>query len=315
MKELNEEDVNLLPSSDPVVPSFKGKLNLASYTFSPKVGIQSPRSSPRRSPRVIKSEPDIEQPQPQREVKLEPGIISPVRTTPKRKLSTNLTPSPSPRKKSRSPSGYAPPSTYAHLPQLQDVFAPNLLCIFIGLNPGITTATSGHAYAHPSNLFWKLLHSSGCTTRRLHPSEDGLLPSEWGLGNTNIVARPTRNGNELSKKEMDESVHVLEEKIARWKPEAVCVVGKSIWESVWRVRHGRALRKEEFRYGWQEEGERMGKSEEWEGARVFVACSTSGLAASLFPAEKERIWRELGVWVEKRREEIDGVKVEEQEQL
>jgi TDG/mug DNA glycosylase family protein len=42
---------------------------------------------------------------------------------------------------------------------------------------------------------------------------------------------------------------------------------------------------------------------EWKGARVFVACSTSGLAATLKPPEKEKIWRELGEWVEKRREE------------
>jgi TDG/mug DNA glycosylase family protein len=34
------------------------------------------------------------------------------------------------------------------------------------------------------------------------------------------------------------------------------------------------------------------------------------LAASLLPAEKERIWRELGVWVEKRREERSRTKVE-----
>jgi len=113
---------------------------------------------------------------------------------------------------------------------------------------------------------------------------------------------------------MDESVSVLEGKVRKFKPEVVCIVGKGIWESIWRVRDGggKKMRKEEFRYGWQEEGERMGKCEGWEGARVFVACSTSGLAASLLPAEKERIWRELGVWVEKRREERDGVKIEEQ---
>lgn len=129
------------------------------------------------------------------------------------------------------------------------------------------------------------------------------------------MARPTRNGSELSKKEMDESVHVLEEKIRKFKPESVCVVGKSIWESIWRVRYGRKIRKEEFRYGWQEEGENMGvgveKGEEkWVGARVFVASSTSGLAATLLPAEKERIWRELGVWVEKRRSERAAVEAE-----
>jgi thymine-DNA glycosylase len=211
-------------------------------------------------------------------------------------------------KKSRTPASYAPPSKYAHLPLLPDVIIPNLICIFVGLNPGIETATRGHAYAHPSNLFWKLLHSSGCTTRRCRPEEDGDLPRLFLLGNTNIVERPTRNGAELSKSEMDASVKALEEKIRRFRPEAVCMVGKSIWESVWRVRHGRPIRKEEFSYGWQDEGENMGyglgdDGVEWKGARVFAATSTSGLAATLSPAEKERIWRDLGVWIEQRREE------------
>jgi TDG/mug DNA glycosylase family protein len=112
---------------------------------------------------------------------------------------------------------------------------------------------------------------------------------------------------------MDESVSVLEEKVRMFKPEAVCIVGKSIWESIWRVRHGggRKIRKEDFRYGWQDEERNMGREVGgWEGAKVFVACSTSGLAASLLPAEKEKIWRELGVWVEKRREERSSNKVE-----
>jgi thymine-DNA glycosylase len=62
---------------------------------------------------------------------------------------------PSPKKRSRTSNGYAPPSTYAHLPELPDVVAPNLLILFVGLNPGLQTARTGHAYAHPSNLFWK----------------------------------------------------------------------------------------------------------------------------------------------------------------
>src|ERR1700760_4062409 len=42
-------------------------------------------------------------------------------------------------KKSRHSKGYAPPSTYAHLKGLTDTITPNLLCLFIGLNPGIQT--------------------------------------------------------------------------------------------------------------------------------------------------------------------------------
>lgn len=106
---------------------------------------------------------------------------------------------------------------------------------------------------------------------------------------------------------MDASVKVLEDKIRRYKPEAVCIVGKSIWESIWRVQHERAIKKDEFKYGWQDEGENMGVITEedgkWDGAKVFVATSTSGLAATPSFPEKERIWRELGVWVEQRRSE------------
>ena len=210
-----------------------------------------------------------------------------------------------PKKPKRSPSGYAPPSKYAHIPNLLvDKIVPNLICLFIGVNPGIRTATTGHAYSHPSNLFWKLLHSSGCTPRRCAPKEDVDLPQLYGLGNTNIVTRTTKDASELSKAEMDAGVDVLEEKIRKWKPEAVAIVGKGIWESVWRVKHGRAIKKEEFRYGWQEE--RWGVENGWEGARVFVTTTTSGLAAGMGLHEKEEVWRGLGEWVERRRAEREG---------
>jgi TDG/mug DNA glycosylase family protein len=304
LEEVKQENLPESSDLDPQPPSFKGKFNIASYAFSPnpvvKTALASP--SPRRSPLKYQASP---------ETAIESSPTP--KATLKRKSNSTLTPSPSPKKKSRSPSGYRPPSTYAHLPELQDVLAPNLICIFVGLNPGIQTAVQGHAYAHPSNLFWKLLHSSGCTSRRCAPSEDGDLPRLFELGNTNIVSRPTRNGSELSKGEMDESVHVLEEKIRKYKPEAVCIVGKSIWESIWRVRHGggKKMKKEEFRYGWQDEERNMAREVgAWEGAKVFVACSTSGLAATLLPAEKEKIWRELGAWVEERRGERSSNKVQ-----
>ena len=284
---VKEDETGVLVRFTSAPASFKGKLNLTDYTFSPKQNKVSNSPQPQR---VLRSSSAAI-----------PTALSP-RSSSKRK-SNSLEPPPS-RKKSRSPSGYAPPSTYAHLPELRDTLECNLICVFIGLNPGVHTARSGHAYAHPSNLFWKLLHSSGCTTRRCRPEEDGDLPRLFRLGNTNIVSRPTKNGSELSKAEMDASVQMLEKKVQAFRPEAVCIVGKSIWESIWRVRHRKSIKKEEFRYGWQDDGERMGLGDaDWEGARVFVATSTSGLAASLLPAEKERIWRELGVWVEQRRAE------------
>ena len=163
------------------------------------------------------------------------------------------------------------------------------------------------------------MHSSGCTPRLCRPEEDGDMPRLYELGLTNIVSRPTKEGNELSKKEMDESVEELEMKIALYRPEAVAIVGKSIWESIWRVKHGKAIRKEEFKYGWQDERERMGKvkggEQKWAGARAFVATTTSGLAAGMKLPEKQEIWRGLGEWVERRRSERAKLATETESEL
>ena len=134
------------------------------------------------------------------------------------------------------------------------------------------------------------------------------------MGNTNIVSRPSKDTAELSKEEMSQGTADLDLKCLEFKPEAVCIVGKSIWEAIWRYRHGRNLKKTEFHYGWQDEENNLGKSKEgkedrdangdvWQGSKVFVATATSGLAASLKPAEKEAIWKPFGEWVQKRREE------------
>ncbi|KAI1844582.1 hypothetical protein JX266_009255 [Neoarthrinium moseri] len=316
-------------SASTSTPSFNGRLKLHEFMYSkpeggstsvrrsPRLAIPlsttaSPSSSPSKTPSASPARATKRKQGPQSEVYTEEASSQLSATTRGTRNSSSTTPSPK-KKRNRVKTGYAPPSTYAHLPHLVDVLAPDLLILFVGLNPGLQTARSGHAYAHPSNLFWKLLYSSGITPVPCRAEEDRTLPARFALGNTNIVARPSRNGAELSKAEMDEGVAVLEAKIRTWRPEVVCVVGKSIWESVWRVRKGKAISKAEFSYGWQHERENMGvvRAHEGEGkdgtrfagARVFVATSTSGLAASLRPEEKARIWKELGDWCVKRREE------------
>ncbi|KAL4932047.1 mismatch-specific DNA-glycosylase [Aspergillus undulatus] len=247
----------------------------------------SPVSTPTLSGRITRSK--------SRSITASPSLAS---TSPSR----SATPS-TPRGRSRSAGRrqtFSPSSLPTSL--LRDTIPPNLTLLLVGVNPGILTGTTGFAYAHPSNLFWKLLHWSGITTARHPPSDTYKLPELYNIGNTNIVERATRDASMLSKAEMDAGVPILEAKVAEKKPECVCLVGKSIWESVWRARKGRAIKKEEFRYGWQDEEENMGKSEGWEGARVFVATTTSGLAAGMSMAEKQAVWNELGAWVVERRQ-------------
>jgi TDG/mug DNA glycosylase family protein len=214
------------------------------------------------------------------------------------------TTAPSPKRKRTTPSPQIHPTApgpSAAESLLVDTIPPNLVLLLVGVNPGIMTGITGYAYAHPSNLFWKLLHSSGITSTRHKPADTYKLPALYSVGNTNIVERPTRDASMLRRAEMDAGVPILEAKIAAQRPEVVGLVGKSIWEAVWRVRKGRGIRKEEFRYGWQEE--KMGITDEWEGAKVFVTTTTSGLAAGMKPAEKEAVWAELGDWVVRRRRE------------
>ncbi|KAI1334239.1 DNA glycosylase [Xylariaceae sp. FL0016] len=311
----------------PQEPSFKGRLQLRDFMF--RSATPSASSPPRRSPR----HPNLTSNSSSHPSNATTSPISPRPPQPQPpSLKRKASPSPSPpkttttKKRTRKPTTYAPPSTYAHLPLLPDALAPNLLILFIGLNPGLATARTGHAYAHPSNLFWKLLLSSGITPYPCGAADDRALPARLGLGFTNIVARPTRNGGELRNAELDAGVGALEAKCGVWRPEVVCVVGKSIWESIVRVWRGKGLAKGEFEYGWQEErmgavprrgagGKRGIKEEEeekgkddaegtpYDGARIFVATSTSGLAATVSREEKERIWKILGDWCVQRRKE------------
>ncbi|KAK6350147.1 hypothetical protein TWF696_006392 [Orbilia brochopaga] len=210
--------------------------------------------------------------------------------------------SPGPKKKNSS---YAPPSKYAHLNGVPDQLGDNMYCMFIGLNPGIATAQAGHCYANPSNFFWRLMHKGGLTSRLCRPQEDVILPSEFNLGTTNIVGRPTAAQAELSLEEMDEGVADLERKCRQYRPESVCLVGKAIWESVWRAKHGTKMTKAQFKFGWQDEKENMGidKKNGYPGARIYVVVSTSGLAAGYSMEYKTQLWKELGDWVNMRRAE------------
>jgi TDG/mug DNA glycosylase family protein len=193
------------------------------------------------------------------------------------------------------------------------------MLLMIGLNPGLKTAETGHAYAHPSNLFWKLMHSSGLTDRRCLPSETHDMMDLYSIGNTNLCLRPTRDGAGLGKEEMEAGVPILEEKVRAYRPEVVCIVGKGIWETILKVKVKNGARKQaknEFNYGWQYESLWLGREVDddgkvlWAGARTFVATTTSGLAANTKPAEKAVIWKELGDWIVAKRAE-HAVKAEE----
>ncbi|KAK5068970.1 uracil DNA N-glycosylase Thp1 [Exophiala sp. CCFEE 6388] len=261
---------------------------------SPKTATSISSSTPRRRKRKILDESDNLD----NSSSLESPISKSVPSTPRLKKSRSTT-------KER-----AAKDPYNPVNNLVDSLRPGLTLVCIGLNPGLMTAATGHAYAHPSNRFWHLLHDSGVTPKKHIAAETRDLMDLYSIGNTNICQRPTRSGDGLSKLELEQGAVTLEEKIAKFKPEAVVIVGKGIWEAIWMVKKGQKKFKDpNFHWGWQDEDMQVGRTVNadgeviWVGAKTFVATSTSGLAATLRPAEKLAIWKPLGDWMTLKRQE------------
>lgn len=144
---------------------------------------------------------------------------------------------------------------------IRDHLKQNLNILFIGFNPSIKSSETGTHFANPNNRFWKILHESGITPRRFHTSEDYLL-LELGYGLTNIVARPTKAADEITKEEYALGKEELMKKVNKFKPKILCFVGKGVYQQY----SGR----KDVPWGKQEESVIPGTID-------FVAPSSSGL--------------------------------------
>ena len=107
---------------------------------------------------------------------------------------------------------------------IDDVLAPGLDVVFVGINPGLWSGATGHHFARPGNRFWKALHGSGFTDRVLSPAEDVDLPT-YGLGVTNLVGRTTARADELTPEELRDGAATLVDKLERVRPRALAVLG------------------------------------------------------------------------------------------
>ncbi|MFF9815717.1 G/U mismatch-specific DNA glycosylase [Streptomyces sp. NPDC014006] len=116
-----------------------------------------------------------------------------------------------------------------------DVVADGLRVLFCGINPGLMTAATGHHFARPGNRFWPVLHLSGFTPRLLKPAEQHELP-RYGLGITNVVARPTARADELSAEEYREGGLLLRAKVERLRPRWLAVVGITAYRAAFADR-------------------------------------------------------------------------------
>lgn len=105
-----------------------------------------------------------------------------------------------------------------------DLLAPGLAVLFCGINPSLYSVAVGHHFARPGNRFWPTLHLAGFTDRVLAPSEDARL-LELGIGLTNVVSRGTAVAAELAPREYVEGGVRLAEKLRRYRPRWLAILG------------------------------------------------------------------------------------------
>jgi TDG/mug DNA glycosylase family protein len=168
------------------------------------------------------------------------------------------------------------------LPRLRDRVRPGVRVLFVGINPGVRSALTGHHFAGFSNRFWKLLYESRLVPQLLSYADDGRLP-EWGYGITNIVARPTPGIDTLAPAEYVDGRVRLRRKILRYRPAVVALIGITVFRAMFpertRARTGAVA------LGLQRE--RIGESS------VFVLPNPSGRNANYTYAEMLHAFRAL----------------------
>jgi TDG/mug DNA glycosylase family protein len=179
--------------------------------------------------------------------------------------------------------------------RLKDRIEPGVRVLFVGINPGVRSALTGHHFAGPSNRFWKLLWESGLVPERISYPDDVRLPS-WGYGMTNLVPRPSPGIDDLKPIEYVAGWKALERKIRRFRPQVVALVGVTLYRAILPLLEPNTRRAR---------GPLLTviglQPLEIHGAQVFVLPNPSGRNANFSYAEMLDAFRSLQRLLEERR--------------
>jgi TDG/mug DNA glycosylase family protein len=169
--------------------------------------------------------------------------------------------------------------------RLEDRIKPGVRVLFVGINPGVRSAETGHHFAGYSNRFWKLLYESRLVPEPITYEDDDRLP-EFGFGITNIVARPSPGMNALRPHEYAQGARVLMAKIETFRPEIVALVGVTVYRALLLSLGDAAAAKRPVQLGFQKPPVAI-------PARVFVLPNPSGRNANYSYDEMLRAFKAL----------------------
>jgi TDG/mug DNA glycosylase family protein len=173
---------------------------------------------------------------------------------------------------------------------LPDYLRKGMKLVIVGCNPSESSVRAGHYYSGRGNLFWPMLHESGVVPEPFDYPDDRRI-IEFGIGLTDLVKRPTKGVEELTREDFAEGRFVLSQKLEEFAPRVIAFNGKTTYEQF-------AQRK--CKFGLQKEL--------LYGAQVYVLPSTSGQNA-VAQSERKKHFRKLALLVERNDKDRDAHRV------
>jgi TDG/mug DNA glycosylase family protein len=184
--------------------------------------------------------------------------------------------------------------------RLKDRIEPGIRVLFVGINPGVRSAVTGHHFAGFSNRFWKLLSESALVPEPITFEQDGRLP-EFGFGITNLIPRPSPGINDLIPSEYIEGWKTLDRKIRRYRPDIVALVGVTLYRAIEPLLAGEVDRK--TRATMRSRPIALGPQPAViHGAQIFVLPNPSGRNANFTHAEMLAAFTSLRIMLNARRQ-------------
>ena len=169
---------------------------------------------------------------------------------------------------------------------LPDHLRKGMKLVIVGCNPSESSVRVGHYYAGRTNQFWPILYESGVVPEPFDYHDDKRV-IEFGIGLTDLVKRPTKGVEELTREDFAEGRIVLSQKLEEFSPHVIAFNGKITYEQ---------FSQRKCKFGMQKEL--------LYGARVYVLPSSSG-QNTLGKGEKLKHFRKLAQLVSRTEKERD----------